>query len=253
MKWFATSRLFDFRFSSPSFSLPSIRSIFCFASRSEENGTVPVEVLAAKGALTASATHPGQYWRLIAYGFLFANGVTLAMSVFSLLICGPFVERRLGPSVLLVVYLAALAGGGTCQRPGPCRPVHDDRPLGGDLRHDRRLVRSVDPGIKRGVANVFLANFTVNLAFASRSPAIDWAVHIGGFVTGMLSVAVLSLVAKKPMVYWLRCKFPEFVKLNIVVLAMFGGAYIYQNPPIMQLDVDERLIAVANGRLRFSS
>jgi hypothetical protein len=58
----------------------------------------------------------------------------------------------------------------------------------------------------------------LNVAFAISNSRIDWGVHLGGFAAGLIACALLDLV-EKINARLLRCKFPEFVKVNLALLA----------------------------------
>ena len=66
----------------------------------------------------------------------------------------------------------------------------------------------------------FIGAIGLNVVLMASVPRIDWWNHLGGFAAGLISCAVIDLVAKFNNV-WLRCKFPEFVKLNVAVSVAF--------------------------------
>src|SRR5262249_24419924 len=47
---------------------------------------------------------------------------------------------------------------------------------------------------------------------------IDWGAHFGGFAFGLIACALIDLLEKANAVV-LRCKFPEFVKVNALIIA----------------------------------
>jgi membrane associated rhomboid family serine protease len=52
-----------------------------------------------------------QYYRLVAAGFLHANGAHLLMNMMSLFFFGPLIEMRCGAGQFLVIYFAGIIGG----------------------------------------------------------------------------------------------------------------------------------------------
>src|SRR5262249_45593674 len=81
-----------------------------------------------------------------------------------------------------------------------------------------RLLRRIDLSW-----SFFATNIGFNVLLAAASPRIDWGAHLGGFVAGMVCCACLDVV-EKAIGSVLRCKFPEFVKMNtfIVFVVMMG-------------------------------
>jgi rhomboid protease GluP len=64
---------------------------------------------------------------------------------------------------------------------------------------------------------------------AVSAPRVDWQAHFGGFVAGMVSCACLDLI-EKTTAWWLRCKFPEFVKMNALIAFGIVLAYCRARP-----------------------
>jgi len=62
-----------------------------------------------------------------------------------------------------------------------------------------------------------VVNLGLNIVIAFLAPRVDWGAHLGGFVAGMMVCAALDAfeVAGPKL---MRCKFPEFVKLNLGIL-----------------------------------
>jgi membrane associated rhomboid family serine protease len=66
------------------------------------------------GALIPAAIHiDHEFYRLLTSAFLHLSPLHIAANMFSLLIIGPTLERLLGPSRFLAVYLLGALGGGT--------------------------------------------------------------------------------------------------------------------------------------------
>src|SRR5262249_23322090 len=79
--------------------------------------------------------------------------------------------------------------------------------------------------------NFFVINIGLNVMIAVSAPRVDWQAHFGGFVAGMVACACLDLV-EKTTVWWLRCKFPEFVKMNAFIAFAIVLAYCWVRPVI---------------------
>jgi rhomboid protease GluP len=66
----------------------------------------------------------------------------------------------------------------------------------------------------------------LNIALAFTAPNIDWRAHLGGFIAGMIVCALLDSF-EKVISLVLRCKFPEFVKVNgLVAIAGFSAVFL---------------------------
>lgn len=63
------------------------------------------------GLLYGPAVEHGEYWRLLTAGFLHGSLLHVAFNLYLLYILGPQLERRVGSSRFLLVYIGALLGG----------------------------------------------------------------------------------------------------------------------------------------------
>jgi rhomboid protease GluP len=77
--------------------------------------------------------------------------------------------------------------------------------------------------------NFFVINIGLNIALAASVARIDWGAHLGGFVAGMI-VCVLLDILERALARLLRCKFPEFVKMNGFVVFVAVVAYYWHQP-----------------------
>ena len=151
----------------------------------------PTRLLVAAGALTSTTLQTGQYWRLVAAGFLHANPIHILGNLQVLFICGPVLERRLGSAAFIFIYAAALIGGGLTSlalHPGFYVGVGASGAMFGLLG---ALFALWVLGRLAVPASFFLVNFGLNAAFAFLDQNIDWAAHLGGFVTGLACIALL--------------------------------------------------------------
>ncbi|MBV8697192.1 MAG: rhomboid family intramembrane serine protease, partial [Bradyrhizobium sp.] len=175
------------------------------------------------GAMYAFALPRHEYWRLIAYGFLHSNLVHLLTNMLCLVLWGGQLERRLGWTYFVVVYASALVFGAII----------------GDALHAKPYLTVGASGATSGIlgallclwilgrtdlpGNFFVINIGLNVVLALSNPRIDWGIHAGGFCAGLIACALLDLL-EKTVFRLLRCKFPEFAKANLFVLA--GAAAI---------------------------
>ena len=203
---------------------------------------IPTSLLATAGALTPAALQPGEQWRLVTAGFLHADPSHLLANLLSLLIAGPFLERRLGATMFTLIYGVSLVGAGLVSvaiHPGPFVGIGASGAVFGVIG---ALFGLWALGAEDLSPSFFLINFTINATFAARDPRIDWAAHIGGFVSGMIMVALLDILLRANL-HWLRCKFPEFVKAGAFVLLIAAGVTLFYSPPRITLGPDPRFVA----------
>jgi len=197
-------------------------NIAAYALCLNQSGTAAIsnEVLFRSGAMYSSAIERHEYWRLVAHGFLHADPLHLATNMFCLALWGGHLERRIGACYFLIVYVCAFIVGG----------------LVSDFTHARAYISVGASGAVSGVlgallclwilaktdlgAKFFVINIGLNVALALSFSRIDWGSHLGGFAAGLICCALLDLL-EKVNAFILRCKFPEFVKMNgLIVVAV---------------------------------
>ena len=159
-----------------------------------------------------------EYWRLVAAGFLHAGLIHLASNMICLALWGGHLEKRVGPAYFVVIYFCALIGGSIASN-----LIHTSQYLGVGASGATsgllgallclRLLGKIDLPL-----NYFAINIGLNVALAFAARNIDWAAHAGGFAVGLVVCAGLDVV-EKANAYALRCKFPEFAKMNLLLLA----------------------------------
>jgi membrane associated rhomboid family serine protease len=200
--------------------------LLCF----KESGSQAIsnDVLLRNGAMYSFAIKRHEYWRLIAYGFLHANLLHIATNMFCLMYWGSFLERRIGFVYFVLIYTVALVGGA----------------LASDYQHTGQFVAVGASGATSGIlgalfalwilgkidvrANFFILNIGLNIAISATVPNIDWASHLGGFAAGLIGCGILDLLEKANAVVF-RCKFPEFVKVNLVAALGIGVWLLWDN------------------------
>ena len=67
-------------------------------------------------------------------------------------------------------------------------------------------------------ASFFIINIGLNIALSLSARGIDWGAHLGGFTAGLLACALIDLVERGNR-HLFACKFPEGLKLNLLLLA----------------------------------
>ena len=198
---------------------------------------LPGRTLLAFGALYPGALgHGGVWggvwssgWRLVASGFLHFSPVHLLFNMVCLVSWGTAVERRLGLAWFLLLYAASLLGGGLVAMTEP-RGITAGASgaisgLLGALLY-LSLRRMVDMPLA-GIA----ATVALNVAFTFGASSISWRGHLGGFAAGLLTCLGLqaaSWVAART----LRCRFPEWLTLDLLLIAALAAAIWRPDGPV---------------------
>jgi membrane associated rhomboid family serine protease len=174
------------------------------------------EVLLRYGAMSTGAIERHEYWRMLAYGFLHANPVHLAANMFLLVLWGGHLEKRLGALYFAFVYVSGLAAGALVSKftsPGSYLLVGSAGALSAVFG---ALVYLWAVGKSEIGWEFFAISIGITVALMAIHSRIDWGAHLRGFVAGMICCAVLDMV-ERAVGLLLRCKFPEFVKLNTFI------------------------------------
>ena len=194
---------------------------------------LPGRTLLAFGALYPGAlAHGGVWgggWRLVASGFLHFSPIHLLFNMVCLVSWGTAVERRLGLAWFLLLYAASLLGGGLVAMTEP-RGITAGASgaisgLLGALLY-LSLRRMVDMPLA-GIA----ATVALNVAFTFGASSISWRGHLGGFAAGLLTCLGLqaaSWVAART----LRCRFPEWLTLDLLLIAVLAAAIWRPDGPV---------------------
>jgi rhomboid protease GluP len=178
----------------------------------------------------SSALQRHEYWRLVTYGFLHVDFVHLTGNMLCLALWGGHLEKRVGSLYFLIIYFCGMIFGAVI----------------GDIIHSTPYLTVGASGATSGIlgallglwilgkisldANFFVINIGLNIAFALSYSRVNWQVHLGGFAAGLIACAMLDLVEKMNFLV-LRCKFPEFIKVNMFVLACAAGVLLWSNQP----------------------
>jgi len=196
-----------------------------FVQSQEPN--IPLNMLFRYGAMYSDALNRGEYWRLIAAGFLHANPLHILGNMLCLVIWGAPLEKRLGASYFTCIYVAGLVTGAVvsliAHAGAPFLAVGASGAISAVLG---ALLALQLLGRIRLPWSFFVINISLNIALAVGVSRIDWAAHLGGFMAGMAACACLDLV-ERLFARLLRCKFPEFVKMNTALAAATVAAYCW--------------------------
>jgi membrane associated rhomboid family serine protease len=175
------------------------------------------DALLRSGAIYSGALARHEYWRLVAYGFLHASMLHILTNMACLVWWGGPLERRIGTAYFLLIYFASVIAGaltGIFTHTGFYFSVGASAGISGILGAllCLKLLKRIDLP-----ASFFVINLGLNIVIGFLAPRVDWGAHLGGLVAGTVVCAALDgfeVAGPKLM----RCKFPEFVKLNLGIL-----------------------------------
>jgi membrane associated rhomboid family serine protease len=217
-------------------------NILVYALCLDRTGSISADVLLRGGAMYSLALARHEYWRLLAYGFLHANLLHLTANMICLALWGGHLERRVGSFYFIVIYVCALIAGAVVSNAthtGPYLSVGASAGISGVLGAllSLRILARIDLP-----ASFFVVNIGLNVALALGNSSIDWAAHLGGFAAGMIACALLDIV-EKANASLLRCKFPEFIKINTFVVIV-GIAFLFWGAGPAALSLSENFLPV---------
>jgi len=194
-------------------------NILVYALTLQRSGTPTPspDALLRSGAIYSGALARHEYWRLVTYAFLHASMLHILTNMACLVWWGGPLEKRIGTAYFLVIYFASVIAGavtGIFTDTGFYFGVGASAGTSGILGAllCLKILKRIDLP-----ASFFVINLGLNVVIAFIAPRVDWRGHLGGIVAGMAVCAVLDafeVAAPKLM----RCKFPEFVKLNLGIL-----------------------------------
>jgi membrane associated rhomboid family serine protease len=156
-----------------------------------------------------------EWWRLASAAFLHGGWMHLAFNMYVLYALGPTLERIMGHSRYLILYVLAALGGGVASYVfSPMNTVSVGASgaifglMGALVVAGRRLKYDITQVL-------FLLGINVVIGFLS--PGVDWRAHLGGLVTGALVAALF--VMPKPR-YRLPIQVVGILALVVVLAAM---------------------------------
>jgi len=142
----------------------------------------------------------GEWWRLLTSAFLHGGVLHILFNMYVLFVIGSAMERILGHSRYIVLYLVAALGGSVTSY----------------LFSDIRTVSVGASGAIFGLMGAFLIAgwrrrydmrqvivlLALNVVLGFIFPGIDWRAHLGGLVTGALITAVFTFAPRRGRVVW---------------------------------------------------
>lgn len=183
------------------------------------------------GAMWNGVLPDGEWWRLVAAGFLHFSVLHLLFNMWCLLAWGVLVERRLGTAWFVLLYAVSLLAGNLVSaltRTGPYLGAGASGAIAGLLGALLYLAL-------RGKAELPLQSVVLtvglNAAFNASSSGVDWRNHLGGLTAGIV-VCLLLEAASGISLRVFRCKFPEWVKLDVVLTLPVLALLLHPENPV---------------------
>ena len=137
----------------------------------------------------------GEWWRLVTAAFLHGSFLHVAFNMYVLFALGPTLERILGHSRYLTLYLLAALGGGVASYVfSDIRTVSVGASgaifglMGALVVAGRRL--------RYDITQVLIL-LGINVVIGFVSPGVDWRAHLGGLVTGGVVAAIMVFPDKR--------------------------------------------------------
>lgn len=146
-----------------------------------------------------------EYWRLLTYGFLHSNILHLLLNAYALFEFGPIAESAIGRKTFIFIYLfSGIIGGLSSILFDPLRTsVGASASICGVLgafifvSWFKREQNNATNQLKRPELILLMVFLGYSLLLGFTSASMDNAAHIGGFISGILAAALLTLKQKK--------------------------------------------------------
>ena len=211
-------------------------NVAAFAAVAVATGTLTLSVPAAvrfgalyPGALNGHALLGGQ-WRLVASGFLHFSPMHLLFNMVCLASWGTAVERRIGTAWFVLLYGTSLVAGSLVALAEPRGVTAGASGAIAGLR-GALLYLSLRRKVDLPFATIAVT-VALNVAFSAGVPSISWRAHLGGFITGILACLVLDMAAWVSG-WMLRCRFPEWLKLDLMLVPALAAATFPVSPAVL--------------------
>ena len=143
------------------------------------------------GMFPPSIAIDNEWWRLLTSAFLHGGWLHIAFNMYVLYALGPSLERVLGHSRYLVLYLMAALGGAVCSYAFSDVMTVSVGASGAIFGLMGALVVA-GRKLRYDITQV-LVLLAVNFAIGFLAPGVDWRAHVGGLVVGAAVAAIFVL------------------------------------------------------------
>lgn len=232
------------------FTLIAINSlVFAICLIGNDLMAISSKTLFYGGAVYTDALTRKEYWRFVSYAFLHANIVHLGMNMLCLTMWATILERRVGAANFLVIYFVSAVAGGLASLYGHAGPFISVGASGAISGVVGALLALTLLGKLPLPPQFFVVTIGLNAALIAVAPNIDWMAHLGGLLAGLVATGAVAGVATTNN-YWLRCKFPEFLKIGLLAAVVTGAVLWLPDPAeVFSADGIARVAALALAAL----
>ena len=143
------------------------------------------------GMFPPSIALDNEWWRLVTSAFLHGGWLHIAFNMYVLYALGPSLERVLGHSRYLALYLMAALGGAVCSYAFSDVMTVSVGASGAIFGLMGALVVA-GRKLRYDITQVLIL-LAVNFAIGFMAPGVDWRAHVGGLVVGAAVAAVFVL------------------------------------------------------------
>ena len=188
-----------------------------------------VDVLADSYGLSPYSVASGEWWRLFSAPFLHGNFLHILFNMFVLFSIGPPMERILGHTRFVVLYLVAALGGSVASyffSPVTAISIGASGAIFGLM--GAMLIAGLI--LKFDIRQIiFWVGLNLVFGFVVNG-AVDWRAHLGGLITGAAVTAAMLIPARKGNVVL------EVVGVLVIVVALVGMTFL--RTEIVKHDLD---------------
>ena len=143
------------------------------------------------GMFPPSIALDNEWWRLVTSAFLHGGWLHIAFNMYVLYSLGPTLERLLGHSRYLMLYLLAALGGAVCSYAFSDVLTVSVGASGAIFGLMGALVVA-GRKLRYDITQVLIL-LAVNFAIGFMAPSVDWRAHVGGMVVGAAVAAIFVL------------------------------------------------------------
>lgn len=136
----------------------------------------------------------GEWWRLVSAAFLHGSFLHIAFNMYVLFALGPTLERILGHSRYLILYVLSALGGGVASYLFSDMQTVSVGASGAIFGLMGALVVA-GRRLRYDVTQVLML-LGINIVIGFFAPGVDWRAHLGGLVTGAVVAAIFVLPAR---------------------------------------------------------
>jgi membrane associated rhomboid family serine protease len=179
----------------PAIWLVVIVNVIVFLAMANEQGAFSMspELVVEWGAIVPARWMQGEYWRLLAAGFLHFGPMHLIANMICLVAWGVPLERGLGFVRFLVLFIVSILSGAVATMTLHSGIFVGAGASGGTSGLLGALLMLAFFRYVRLPLSFFLINIGLNIAVAVMMPSIDWKAHLFGFLGGFLVVPLLLI------------------------------------------------------------